>query len=454
MQQNGKSTGRFMLGMVGLGVLASGSSAWVSEPYKVLAPDGAADDQFGRAVAISGNLLLVGAPRDDDLGIDSGSVYVFDMTTGAVVRKLHAEGGDAGDRFGVSIAVDGDMAVIGAHLDDEVGTYVGAAYLFDVATGEQMFKWVPPEAEHLGFGLSVALGEGYAVVGAPYSDSEPGIAWVFDATTGQALYSLQADTPTAWDQFGQSVAVSNGKVLVGGPYVQVPIWRGVGALFEFDAATGVQMLKFWAEPAQYQALGWSMAVDDGVVLAGSYEYADDSDQSGAAFLFDLDTGAELHKMSPPMSLEEGRFGNAVAISGGVAVVGAANFDLWDSARRGWVFLYDMATGDLLEELCPGELLPSDHFGESVALVNGVLAVGAPGRDDGISGRGAVYLYGDFAGFCRADMNGDGTLDFADVQVFLNAYAIQDSEADFASPFGVFNFFDVQTFLRAFAAGCP
>ena len=99
---------------------------------KLTASDGAADDNFGVAVAVDGDTAVVGAYQDDDNGSDSGSAYVFLRESGTwkQVAKLGASDGFANDRFGYSVAADGETVVVGAYGDDGNGSYSGSAYVF------------------------------------------------------------------------------------------------------------------------------------------------------------------------------------------------------------------------------------------------------------------------------------------------------------------------------------
>ncbi len=133
---------------------------------KITAADAAADDWFGRSVAISGNTALVGARRDDDGGSDSGSAYLFDVNTGSQLAKLTASDAAEGDRFGFSVAISGNTALVGARRDDDGGFDSGSAYLFDVTTGNQIAKLTADDAEAEDWlGSSVAINGNTALVG-------------------------------------------------------------------------------------------------------------------------------------------------------------------------------------------------------------------------------------------------------------------------------------------------
>ena len=116
------------------------ASAQTNEDLKLLASDGDADDRFGFSIAVSGNTAVIGAAWNDEDGDASGSAYVFDITTGQELFKLTASDGAAGDRFGYSVAVSGNTAVIAADMDDDNGPVSGSAYVVDVTTGQELFK--------------------------------------------------------------------------------------------------------------------------------------------------------------------------------------------------------------------------------------------------------------------------------------------------------------------------
>ena len=142
--------GASMLDAGAVYVFTKPAAGWTSstESAKLTATDGAAGDEFGISVAIDGDTVVTGAYRDDSMatdsddGLDSGSVYVFDRDRESgkwsQTAKLTASNGDGGDRFGNSVAVDGDTAVVGAYLDDNPGivlTDSGSVYVFTNQSG-------------------------------------------------------------------------------------------------------------------------------------------------------------------------------------------------------------------------------------------------------------------------------------------------------------------------------
>ncbi|MCH7498230.1 MAG: hypothetical protein IH971_10315, partial [Candidatus Marinimicrobia bacterium] len=156
--------------------------AQISE-FKILPADGAASDKFGESVSISGDYAVVGS-------FGAGSAYVFkrNSTSWTQEAKLLASDGFQGDYFGITVSISGDYAIVGAWGDDDNGSFSGSAYLFK-RTGTswaQEAKLLPSDgAAGDQFGFSVSISGDYAVVGAPFDDdngTESGSAYVFKRT--------------------------------------------------------------------------------------------------------------------------------------------------------------------------------------------------------------------------------------------------------------------------------
>ncbi len=200
--------------------------SWVQEA-KLLAADGAPGDGFGSALAADGERLVIGARGDDDSGADSGSVYVFrDDKTGWVQEaKLMAADGGPQDQFGFSGDISGDTILIGAFRDDDRDYDAGAVYVFrrDGTSWAQSQKLLAKDGYALDhFGVSVALQGSTALVGAQWDDdmgTGSGSVYVFryDAKVGAWSQSgkLLASNGEPWAEFGISVAISGDNAVVG-----------------------------------------------------------------------------------------------------------------------------------------------------------------------------------------------------------------------------------------------
>ena len=187
--------------------------------FKLLPDDGAADDRFGRSVAIRGTIAIVGVIWDDDNGEDSGSAYLFDTAAGQQIAKLLPDDGAADDRFGQSVAISGITAIVGALRDDDNGSDSGSAYLFDTTTVQQIAKLLADDgAADDRFGCSVEISGTTAIVGAYWDDdngSASGSAYLFDTTSGEQIAKLLPNDGAAGAWFGSFVALSGGTAIVG-----------------------------------------------------------------------------------------------------------------------------------------------------------------------------------------------------------------------------------------------
>ncbi|MDC3961738.1 hypothetical protein KEG38_48415 [Polyangium jinanense] len=170
---------------------ASGGSAYVfvqsggawTQQAKLIANDGSSFNRFGWSVALAGDTALVGAVWNNDNGTDSGAAYVFARSAGAWTQqaKLLANDGAKDDNFGVSVALAGDTALVGAVWDDDKGTDSGSVYVFVQSGGvwNQQAKLLANDgAANDHFGASVSLSGDTALVGAS-SDDNKGSAYIF-----------------------------------------------------------------------------------------------------------------------------------------------------------------------------------------------------------------------------------------------------------------------------------
>ncbi len=212
---------RTVLALAVATTLSSVPAAGQTQLFELTASDGIPLDQFGTSVAIDGTNILVGVEWDKYDGYPRGSVYLFDLVTGQELFKLYPPDGAPGDLFGWSVSLDGDRALIGAHQHDEQGEDSGSAYLFDVTTGALLYELVPGLLEMgYNFGLSVSLRGRLAVVGAPF---DQGVVWgtgytyLFDADSGEEISRLLGSGLAFGDSFGYSVAAGDYGIVAGAP---------------------------------------------------------------------------------------------------------------------------------------------------------------------------------------------------------------------------------------------
>ena len=263
-------------------------------------------DNFGWSAAISGDRAIVGAYQEKDVGGgSSGKAYIFDVTTGSLLHTLdnpNAYDTSLGDLFGGSAAISGDRAIVGAYAEDDVGGGgSGKAYIFDVTTGSLVHTLDNPNAYGTSasdrFGYSVAISGNRAIVGA-YDEDEAegrgsGKAYIFNVTTGALLYTL--DNPNAYDTsaddaFGVAAAISGNRAIVGAPGEDDVGGGGSGKAYIFDVSTGT-LLHTLDNP---NAFGTSASDQFGqsVAMSGNYAivsatFEDDAggNSSGKAYIY-------------------------------------------------------------------------------------------------------------------------------------------------------------------------
>ncbi|HND20040.1 MAG TPA: hypothetical protein PLB18_11735, partial [Acidobacteriota bacterium] len=285
-------------------VFVRSGTTW-SQQQKLTASDGAASDIFGWSVAITGETAVVGA-RGDDIGAntDQGSAYVFvrSGTTWSQQQKLTASDGAAFDQFGLSVAISGETVVVGAAGDD-IGAAIdqGSAYVFvrSGATWSQQQKLTASDgAGDDEFGQSVAISGETVVVGAFLDDIganiDQGSVYVFVRTgaTWSEQQKLTASDGAMSDQFGISVAISGETVVVGAYLDDVSANTNQGSAYVFvrTGTTWSQRQKLTtSDGAVDDRFGISVAISGETAVVGSYfdDIGAATDQ-GSAYVFVLD----------------------------------------------------------------------------------------------------------------------------------------------------------------------
>jgi len=309
-------------------------------PAKLIADDAASGDQFGTSVAVDGDLIVVGAPFDQDGGTNTGAAYVFRYDGAAWLEeaKLTADPPTLGDQFGISVAIHDDLIAVGAHWDDQMDTNAGAAWVFRYDPGEQTWNVEAKLTDPAGFqndrlGRSVAVNGDVVLAGAP-QDDELGLntgavfAWTWDGATWDLDAQLLPSTPQP-EAFGSAIAFDGMTAAIGAPGPSDGSLAGTGYILGYDGAT-------WIEEAQVAPvdgqpgddLGRSAAVEGVAVLFGArYDSATASD-AGAAYLCLSESGFWLDpvKLSAADAEANDEYGASVSLASGVVLVGAPKAD--------------------------------------------------------------------------------------------------------------------------------
>ena len=400
----------------------SAEATLLSEVRKLLGSDPLDFSHFGWSAAVSGDTAVVGAPSVINGGGDAGVAYVFQRNQGGAdnwgeVRKLLASDSADGDGFGISVAIDGDTAVVGA--DGPTAAYV---YQRDEG-GADNWGQVARLNGRSGsrFGVSVAVSGEVVVVGAENSSSGPGCcsrgtAYVYQRNQGgpdnwgevKLLFASDADLD---DQFGFSVAVSGDTAVVGAYREDADITcacglagSNVGAAYVFQRDQGGS--DNWGEVTKLLASDYERGDHFGVSAAVSGDTAvvgaDREDgETGAAYVFQRDEGGqdnwgEVTKLTASDAEPNARFGTSVALSADTALIGAA-LDNTGGADAGaaYVFRRDQAGPDNwgeVRKLAASDAELFDRFGTGVALSGDTAIVGAYSEDTGGADAGAAYVF--------------------------------------------------------------
>ena len=160
-----------------------------NQVHKLASSDGASNDDFGYSVSIDGNNAIVSTMGKNSY---QGAAYIFNVTTGNQVHKLTASDGQSNDYFGRDSSIYGNYAIVGAGMDDDGASDSGSVYIFDITTGNQLQKLTTSDpAANERFGHIVAITDNYFVVGKPYDTN--GSAYIFTyATNTTTSYPLDA----------------------------------------------------------------------------------------------------------------------------------------------------------------------------------------------------------------------------------------------------------------------
>jgi len=348
---------------------------------KLLLVDAKKFDNFGVSVSLDGDRLAIGMTGDDDNGVDSGSVYVFERDANGSwfqVSKLLPTDGAAGDRFGIEVSLDGERLAIGAHQDDDNGSFSGSAYVFEhrgKGAWLEVSKLLPPDGQWGDrFGISVSLDGDRLAVGAHEDDdngTESGSAYVFDRDDDGDWFIVGKLLPLGAqpnDHFGFSVSLDEDRVAIGA-YQDDPRRPGSAYVFERDQDGN------WFEIGKLLSLdgrrgdqfGISVSLDGDRLAIGANQRNESGSDSGSAYLFERDEEGgwfEVNELSPLDGQKDDHFGSVVSLDGDRLAIGASGDDRENAvfnSGSAYVFEPVVVSPELtIRGTCPGEVqLTSD-----------------------------------------------------------------------------------------------
>jgi hypothetical protein len=392
--------GDLAFGQGAIYTFARGGAPSRTEIEKLTASDGADDDLLGWSVAIGGDTILAGAPGDDS---GKGSVSAF---RSARDQRLDAADGVADDEFGRSVAFDGDTAVVGAPGE---GGNDGAVYVFE----RRWSGWVQVAKLDASGGSSTSMGisvdvDGDTIVAGAHASGPPfgkGAVFVF-AREGPAfrteMAKLTASDGAGNDFLGQAVAIEGDTIVAGARNASVGSNPDAGAVYQFTRSGGggwSQTAKLTASDGANDRLGAAVAIDGDTIVAGAPE--DDLAtplNQGSAYTFAA-TGAsdrtETAKLTASDAGSDDQLGVSVAIEGDTIVAGAHRDDDGTSGQEGSVYTFartGAAARNETAKLTASDGVAEDRLGFSVAIAGDTIVAGAPHELGSAGDQGSVYAF--------------------------------------------------------------
>ena len=377
---------------------------------KLVASDAQALDFFGSTVALEGDWAAIAAPSEDDVADNSGAVYMFQRVGGnwIEIQKLKASDADLGNVMGASLALAGDTCFAGAPLASPQGVSAGGAvYLFERVAGSwtQTAKLLASDlAPNSYFGSCVALSGNRLLVGA----SEAGVrgaAYVFDRVGSAWVETarLTGSDTVAFDEFGQSVALSGDRAIVGARNRDgLANAQGAAYVYELGPTGWVEVQELRASsPAADDLFGVAVAILDSRAVVGAVSHDHPLDSEGVAYAFERTASGwiptqELQVSDPRVGKN---LGSSVAMSGEHVLLGAPGDDDGYSSGVGstYDFRWSGSTWIQAGKMIARQPEPWDSLGTSVAISGDTVLLGAPGDDDACRDApncfsGAAYIF--------------------------------------------------------------
>lgn len=470
--------GRIVAPALAMVLLAASASPVLAQCQlaKLTDPAGAPVDRLAFSVALLGDSLALSVPFRDDPFENSGAVFIFDGAPTDWNRRAALVLPEPGpyEGLGRALAAANGRVFAGSVIRRSV-------FVFEVASNEwQYLGSLIPEGPPIndGYPSSSAASGDRLVVGASWDNA--GAAYVFERGADglwSQIASLLAADGTFGDEFGTAVAIDGDVIVVGAP-ADDPFGFASGSAYLFERqpdGAWIQTAKLLPlDNGQLDHFGYSVAVQDGTVFVGATYAPDGNVSPGAVYVYEVDAGntwMQIQKVTPPAGQNADEFGSAVAIEGGLGLVGAQSYHA--NGLPGAAFVYQRQVDRRWRRV--GSLMAQDpqylsQFGRSVALHGNVAIVGAPHYDaidaEGnlVEDAGAAYVFavgpdddGDGAMDvceCRAagDLDLSGAIEIGDLLILLSSFGLDvggDLDGD-----GSTGLQDLAALLSGFGTNCP
>jgi len=357
------------------------------EDFRIQPSDVGQAARFGSSIAMWEDLAIIGAAYDSDLGNASGSAYVYRRSGDIWVEeaKLLAADGAADDKFGFSVALEGDLAVIGTCED----SYTGSAYVFrhdgDHWVEEAKLLSPDPRISEL-FGYAVAIREGTVIVCSPQDNvSAPGNGAVYlfehNGAEWDSTAVITASNPEYCYGFGWACSWSDDRMIIGAAnHSGAGMWAGAAYVFRLDGDVWIEESMLLASDGVESAnFGTSVSISGDRALVGAPRQWVSGMCTGAAYIFRHDGSGWMEEavLTGADAGHNQEFGEWVAIEGDVALVAKPL-----NPNQECTYLFQWSGTEWVEttSLQPAVRTSRDGFGTAIALRDGVILVGDPEHD--------------------------------------------------------------------------
>ncbi|REL27258.1 hypothetical protein DXX93_12235 [Thalassotalea euphylliae] len=265
------------------------------------APDAKPGDAFGQSIALTDKYLVIGAPRNDALGNDSGAAYIYvrERNTWRYQTKIIASDSAAGDLFGISAAIDGDTVLVGADLHDAKAENAGAVYVyrFDDNKWQQEAKLMASDGGKTDiFGVRVAISGDTALISARRDDIDSlgvdaGSAYIFvrEGKAWTEQVKLTSPDGRADDRFGRGVALSGDTAIISAMNHDAN-GKDTGAVYVYNKGSDGWRYTNKIIAKQSTAgdkFGWNLDLSHGIAVITTPYHAAKGNESGAVFIQEL-----------------------------------------------------------------------------------------------------------------------------------------------------------------------
>lgn len=332
----------------------------------LIASDADISDQFGRSVSIKDDVIAVGCPNDGEAAFNAGAVYIFRLDIGGnwvEEEKLMASDAEASDNFGFSLSLDTDRVVVGCPNNNGSSANIGSAYIydFDGSNWNETQQIVSTFAEFGGeqLGYDVALEGDVVVLGAPLdddaaTDAGTGFVYSFDGTNWTFDQKLVASDGSNSHSFSFSVDIDGTRIIVGA-FGAGNGSSGAAYIFEYDGTTWNETDIFYGEsPEDDDWLGYDVAINGTTFLASAINDDGKATNGGATHVYRYDTPNTEWILEVTLYPNDGGnaddYGSSVALDQLDILIGSPSRDL-SGANSGLAYYYNLCTYTPKQEVC-------------------------------------------------------------------------------------------------------